>query len=83
MPAVAGLRPFLPPRRGVVRPHADGLPRRAILEEALRTDETSVWGTGLHISQNISLAMLVGVAMLWVYILRQPRGRAFGTPSAA
>ena len=45
--------------------------------EIIRTDESSVFGTGLSISQNVSLLILLCAAALWIYILRQPRGIAF------
>ena len=53
-------------------------PVTRFLMEMIRTDESSVFGTGLTISQNISLLMLLCAAGLWFYILRQPRGKAFG-----
>jgi phosphatidylglycerol:prolipoprotein diacylglycerol transferase len=42
--------------------------------EIIRTDEPAVCGTGLSISQNISLLIFVVAVGLWVYLLRQPRG---------
>ena len=42
------------------------------LLEAIRIDEASFLGTGLSISQNISLVMLALVGLLWYYVLRQP-----------
>ncbi|MEN6451218.1 MAG: prolipoprotein diacylglyceryl transferase family protein [Thermoguttaceae bacterium] len=48
--------------------------------EGLRSDEATVFGTGLTISQNVSLLLLVCAAGLWFYILRQPRGLAFSRP---
>ncbi len=46
------------------------------LLEMIRTDEGAfLWG--FTISQTVSLAMLTAVSVLWVYILRQPRGTAF------
>jgi phosphatidylglycerol:prolipoprotein diacylglycerol transferase len=47
------------------------------LEESIRTDEKPIWGTGLHISQNISLVMLACGIGLWFYIRRQPKGKVF------
>jgi len=47
------------------------------LIEILRTDEAPISGTGMSISQNISLVLLVLVAALWFYILRRSIGRAF------
>jgi len=51
-------------------------PITRFLEEVIRTDEGGSLGTGLSISQNISLLILVGVAALWIYIVKQPRGTA-------
>lgn len=48
------------------------------LLEIIRTDESPVFGTELSISQNASLGLLVCAAGLWLYLLRQPRGKAFG-----
>lgn len=45
--------------------------------EGLRTDEAAVFGTGMSISQNVSLLLLLAAAALWFYILRQPAGSAF------
>jgi phosphatidylglycerol:prolipoprotein diacylglycerol transferase len=42
------------------------------LEEAIRTDERSFLGTGLSISQNISLGLLAAAAIGWVLLLRAP-----------
>jgi len=42
--------------------------------ESLRSDEAPIFGTGMSISQNVSLVLLVCAAALWFYILRQPRG---------
>lgn len=50
---------------------------RFLLEE-IRTDEPDFWITGMSISQNVSLGLLICAAGLWFYILRQPRGKAFG-----
>jgi len=47
-------------------------PITRFLLEIIRTDEPAVFGTGLSISQNISLALLVVAAALWWYLLRQP-----------
>jgi phosphatidylglycerol:prolipoprotein diacylglycerol transferase len=40
------------------------------LIEMLRSDEAAIFGTGMHISQNISLLILIAVAGLWVYIFK-------------
>jgi len=53
-------------------------PITRFLIEKLRTDEADIWGTGLHISQNISLGILAAALCLWIYILRQPAKRTFG-----
>ena len=47
-----------------------------ILEEAIRTDEAGQFGTMLSISQIVSLGVLAGVSVLWVYLSRQPTGSA-------
>jgi len=52
-------------------------PITRFLLEIIRTDESPVFGTGLSISQNVSLLLLLGAAGLWFYILRRPRGRAW------
>ncbi|MBX3431780.1 MAG: prolipoprotein diacylglyceryl transferase [Pirellulales bacterium] len=44
-------------------------------EEVIRIDESAVFGTGLSISQNISLGMLVLAALLWRWLDRQPAGQ--------
>ena len=49
-------------------------PINRFLLEIIRTDESSIFGTGLSISQNVSLLLLVGVAGLWFYVLRQKKG---------
>lgn len=42
--------------------------------ETLRSDEAPVFGTGMSISQNVSLLLLACAAGLWIYVLRrQPR----------
>ncbi len=41
--------------------------------ETLRTDEAAIAGTGMSISQNVSLLILACAAGLWFYILRQPK----------
>ena len=52
-------------------------PLTRFLVERIRTDEADIWGTGLHISQNISLGLLVVAICLWVYVLRRPARLAF------
>jgi len=48
-------------------------PISRFLLEVIRIDEASMFGTGLSISQLISIVALAGAAVLWAYILRQPR----------
>jgi phosphatidylglycerol:prolipoprotein diacylglycerol transferase len=48
-------------------------PISRFLLEVIRIDEASMFGTGLSISQLISIAAFVGAMILWAYILRQPR----------
>ncbi|MEC7500857.1 MAG: prolipoprotein diacylglyceryl transferase [Planctomycetota bacterium] len=45
-----------------------------ILLEMIRIDEIGQFGTGLSISQIISILLLAGVSIYWVFVLRQPRG---------
>lgn len=52
-------------------------PINRFLLEAIRTDESAIFGTGMSISQNVSLLVLVAVVGLWFYVLRQPRRLAF------
>ncbi|OHB69450.1 MAG: hypothetical protein A2V70_02825 [Planctomycetes bacterium RBG_13_63_9] len=52
-------------------------PVARFLLEMIRTDESPVFHTGMSISQNASLLLLVCAAALWFYILRQPAGKAF------
>ena len=49
-------------------------PLSRFLLEIIRTDEGPVFGTGLSISQNISLLVFAGAIVLWIYLSRQPRG---------
>ena len=52
--------------------------------EIIRTDEGSFAGTGLTISQNISLGLLALAVALWITILSRPAGSAFPlSPQAA
>ncbi|MGO9115052.1 MAG: prolipoprotein diacylglyceryl transferase family protein, partial [Thermoguttaceae bacterium] len=53
-------------------------PVTRFLVESLRSDEAPALGTGLTISQNVSLMLLICAAALWLYVLRQPQGTAFG-----
>jgi phosphatidylglycerol:prolipoprotein diacylglycerol transferase len=49
-------------------------PITRFLLEVVRTDEPSVFGTGLSISQNISIVLLAVAAAIWWYISRRPAG---------
>ena len=51
-------------------------PFTRILLEVIRTDEAGKFGTGLTISQLVSLVLMVLAAGLWLFILRRPRGSA-------
>ncbi len=48
-------------------------PITRFLLEIIRTDEPAVFGTGMTISQNVSLVLLACGAGLWWYLSRQPR----------
>ena len=48
-------------------------PITRFLLEIIRTDEPPQWGTGLTVSQIISLLILSGAAVLWAYILTSRR----------
>jgi phosphatidylglycerol---prolipoprotein diacylglyceryl transferase len=49
-------------------------PITRILLEVIRVDEGGKFGTGLTISQLVSLVFVAGSVALWIYILRQPPG---------
>jgi phosphatidylglycerol:prolipoprotein diacylglycerol transferase len=49
-------------------------PITRFLLEIIRTDEPAVFGTGMSISQNISVVLLVGGVVLWWWLAKQPRG---------
>jgi phosphatidylglycerol:prolipoprotein diacylglycerol transferase len=49
-------------------------PITRFLLEVIRTDEPAVFGTGLSISQNISVVLLACAGVLWWYLSRRPRG---------
>jgi len=53
------------------------------LLEIVRTDEGDFLGTGLSISQNVSLLLFVCAIGLWFYVMRQPVGRAFARQPGA
>jgi phosphatidylglycerol:prolipoprotein diacylglycerol transferase len=48
-------------------------PVTRFLLERIRIDEPGQWGTGLTISQWVSLGIFALGALLWVYLSRQPR----------
>jgi phosphatidylglycerol:prolipoprotein diacylglycerol transferase len=58
-------------------------PITRFLIEGLRSDEASVFGTGMSISQNVSLILLTCAVALWCYILYQPLGTFSMTPAAS
>ena len=58
-------------------------PIARFLLEAIRVDESPVFGTGLSISQNISIFIFLVAVALWTYLLRQPLRRADLNVSAA
>jgi phosphatidylglycerol:prolipoprotein diacylglycerol transferase len=47
-------------------------PVTRFLLETIRTDEGAIFGTGMTISQNVSLLLVVTSVALWFYVLRQP-----------
>ncbi|TWT96699.1 Prolipoprotein diacylglyceryl transferase [Botrimarina colliarenosi] len=50
-------------------------PISRFLLEVIRTDESAIFGTGLSISQNVSLVALALATVGWVLLLRTPPGR--------
>lgn len=48
-------------------------PIARFLLEDIRIDESAVFGTGLSISQNISIVLLVSATGLWLYLWQSPR----------
>jgi phosphatidylglycerol:prolipoprotein diacylglycerol transferase len=50
-------------------------PVARFLEESIRVDEPAVFGTGLSISQNISIILLAVAVVLWVWLRRNPAGK--------
>lgn len=52
-------------------------PITRFLLEIIRTDEGPIFGTGLTISQNLSLIALAAAIGFWVYILKKPPGKMF------
>lgn len=58
-------------------------PISRFLLEIIRQDEGSVWGTGLTISQTISLAIFLSGIALWAWILRKPAATAWPVAASA
>ena len=52
-------------------------PISRFLLEIIRNDERGIWGTGMTISQNISIFVLLASVPVWFYVLRRPRGTAW------
>lgn len=52
-------------------------PISRFLQECTRVDEAHVFGTGMTISQNASVLMLLSAIGLWCYLMRRPRGTAW------
>jgi len=50
------------------------------LVEWIRTDEPAIWGTGLHISQLVSIVILLIGISIWIYIFSRPAEMAFARP---
>ncbi|MGD9126426.1 MAG: prolipoprotein diacylglyceryl transferase [Planctomycetia bacterium] len=48
-------------------------PITRFLLEIIRTDESAIFGTGLSISQNVSILLLLGTVGLWLYVLIRRR----------
>jgi phosphatidylglycerol:prolipoprotein diacylglycerol transferase len=53
------------------------LPITRFMLEIIRTDEPAVFGTGLSISQNVSVLVLAAAVALWAWVLTRPAGTAF------
>lgn len=49
-------------------------PATRFLLEAVRVDETGRFGTGLTISQIVSVCLILAAMGLWAFLLRRPRG---------
>ena len=54
-------------------------PITRFLLEMIRNDESAIFGTGLTISQNVSLALVASAGILWVVLFMLPRSTAFPT----
>ena len=48
-------------------------PITRFLEEIIRTDESAIFGTGMSISQNVSILLLVAAVALWIFVLKSPK----------
>jgi phosphatidylglycerol:prolipoprotein diacylglycerol transferase len=58
-------------------------PISRFLLEIIRVDESPVWGTGLSISQNLSIALFAVGVGLWLWVRKKPvQNPAFPTPGA-
>jgi phosphatidylglycerol:prolipoprotein diacylglycerol transferase len=49
-------------------------PVTRFLEEIIRTDEPPQFGTGMSISQLVSIGVMIAAAALWAYLYRRPPG---------
>lgn len=58
-------------------------PFMRILEESIRTDEPLIGRTGMTISQNVSVLMIVAAITLWIFVLRSPKLKYASTQSAS
>lgn len=54
-------------------------PVTRFLLEMIRNDESAIFGTGLTISQNVSLVLLAAAGIFWIVLSFRPRGTAFPT----
>ena len=80
---VLSLEPFLT-RDGMVMATTLTLyPMTRFLLEVIRIDEGSFGGTGLTVSQNASLLLMVLTAALWLYLARRKPGHAWPVLSKA
>jgi phosphatidylglycerol---prolipoprotein diacylglyceryl transferase len=57
-------------------------PTTRFLMEMIRTDEPGMFGTGLTISQLVSLGVLACAAALWIYLRSRPTGSVLETAPA-
>ena len=58
-------------------------PLQRIFEEILRTDELTVFGTGMTISENVSILTLAAAVALWIFVLRGPRLKYAPAPATS